>query len=775
MKRVLFFTVPVLFFFCFTAQAQFNNSGAQLRNVDFQYNGENIMITYDIANANPKHTFYVFVNAYSENGNKFDVNSLSGDTYGISGGSGKQIIWHIKNDNVELDEKIYFELSARIVQQPSLGKALAKSAIMPGLGKSEYGKKGRFVVGILGYGCIGSALLMNKMATDNRQNYLNAASPDEADDYHDKMKKQNMLSYALAGTAAVIWTVDIAGIISKHSKQKNLSPEKIRSSSYPLITGRSAEKFINTRAPIRPPMLSIAKTSIKFVDENNNKAIDANEQCRIEFLLNNAGEGTGYGLTLQVKEKNGVRGLSYTGQRHLGDIDKKTQQRIEIPLDASMQLNDGRADFTILIKETNGFDTDPIEISIPTYQFAAPNVVVADYQFSTTTGGIAKASVPINLKMVVQNIGQGTANDIKLQLSIPENVFVTNLSSYDIGTLQAGESKEINFEFFANKRYDENDIPVKGDLSESYGKYAQDKTMRIALDTELQATNKVVVTPDERSRTEIEKVSLVAETDRNIPLSAKKHNKRYALIIGNEDYTTYQSELNDESNVDFARNDAQIFAQYAERTLGVPSENITLITDAISSVMSREIKRLINKAQYGNGDEELIFYYSGHGFPDNKTKEGYIMPVDISGANVTDGIKLSKLYRDLTQYPTARVTVFLDACFSGGGREQGLLAAKAVRIKSKTEQIEKGNIVVFSASSGEQESLFFDEKKHGIFTYCLLKKLQDTKGNITYGELAEYLKQQVAFIASDKMYKEQNPEVNISPDVKKIWRKWKMN
>nr|NQU90583.1 WG repeat-containing protein [Bacteroidota bacterium] len=146
----------------------------------------------------------------------------------------------------------------------------------------------------------------------------------------------------------------------------------------------------------------------------------------------------------------------------------------------------------------------------------------------------------------------------------------------------------------------------------------------------------------------------LSDVDVDIPKSTIVKDKTYCLIIGNEDYTKYQPNLNTESNVDFAINDARIFSEYCNKTLGVPKENITLLEDAISSQMKREIMRLANKTKYSKGDVELIFYYSGHGFPDNETKEGFIMPVDIAGANVSDGIKLSKLYQDLTEYPSKK-------------------------------------------------------------------------------------------------------------------------
>lgn len=253
-----------------------------------------------------------------------------------------------------------------------------------------------------------------------------------------------------------------------------------------------------------------------------------------------------------------------------------------------------------------------------------------------------------------------------------------------------------------------------------------------------------------------------ADVDTNIPENHLKSENRFALIIGNEDYTKYQSGLSSEANVLFARNDAKVFADYAEKTFGIPKDNIKVLYDAIGSVMRREIERIIKMAQMTNG--EIIFYYAGHGFPDEESKESYIMPVDITGTNVRDGIRLGSLYEQFSSEEISRATVFLDACFSGGGRDQGLLAARGVRIKPKEINI-TGNLVVFAATSQDQISLPYREQQHGIFTYFLLKKLQDSKGNLTYQELADYINSQVNLYSIKINYKEQSPSFIVSPQL----------
>ena len=263
-----------------------------------------------------------------------------------------------------------------------------------------------------------------------------------------------------------------------------------------------------------------------------------------------------------------------------------------------------------------------------------------------------------------------------------------------------------------------------------------------------------------------------SDVDNNIPETAKLNENRFALIIGNEDYSSQQTDLTTEANVPFARDDASAFNEYAIKVLGIPQENITFMLDATSGKMKQALDKMNKLAKNSMGNAELFFYYAGHGLPDEVSKEPYLIPVDISGNNVADGIKLEYVYEKLTEYPSKNVTVFLDACFSGGARNQGLIAARGVKVKPK-ENLVKGKLVVFTASTGEQSSLSYKDKSHGLFTYFLLLKLKESQGDVTYKELSDYLSLKVGLKSVMLNNKEQNPQVNVSPEIQNQWQNWK--
>jgi hypothetical protein len=267
----------------------------------------------------------------------------------------------------------------------------------------------------------------------------------------------------------------------------------------------------------------------------------------------------------------------------------------------------------------------------------------------------------------------------------------------------------------------------------------------------------------------------LSDVDTNIPSGSVPDNAhRYALIIGNEDYSTHSKDLNAEANVLFARNDASAFNEYAQKVLGIPVRNITMSLDATSAEMREGLMKLNLIAKNTEGNAEFFVFYAGHGLPDEETKEPYLIPVDVSGKFIKLGIPLSEFYQSLSEFPTKKTTVFLDACFSGGARSQGLVASRGIRVTPKSGLL-KGNVVVFSASSGEESALPYMNKQHGLFTYYLLQKLQESRGNLNYKDLSDFMTQKIPLESVIINSKEQHPTTNVSADVTDLWSEWTLN
>jgi len=522
--------------------------------------------------------------------------------------------------------------------------------------------------------------------------------------------------------------------------------------------------------PKAPPIVIVS--GIEFVD-NGNKILDADEKSQINFIITNKGKGMAYNLIAQIQDKNSSPGIMFSRELEIGNVAAGQELKFSVPISSSMELKTAKTEFEIIIKESNGFDADPFQISLMTQAFKTPKLTVSDYKYTSNEDGKIKLGQPVTLNIVIQNIGQGEAKDINVSFENPENVFPTNEVSFKINSLHPNESKSINYEFFTNKRYVGNDIAIKVSLTESFNKFGEVKGLVVSLEKHVTKTQKINIDSEYDKQVQIEKASLTSDVDKNIPYTAVVDENKFALIIGNEDYKSFQQGISTEMNVEFANNDATVFKEYCLKTIGVPENNITFILNGTAGKISQAINKINGIIAATNGKAKIIVYYAGHGLPDEKTKEPYLIPVDVSGNDISSAIKLSFLYSKLTEFPSKQITIFLDACFSGGGRDDGLISARGVKVVPKSDLI-KGNIVVFTACSGDESSLPWKDKYHGMFTYFLLKKLQETNGDILYSELSTSLKDKIGLESVRVNNKKQNPQVLLGTETTEVWGKFKL-
>ena len=251
--------------------------------------------------------------------------------------------------------------------------------------------------------------------------------------------------------------------------------------------------------------------------------------------------------------------------------------------------------------------------------------------------------------------------------------------------------------------------------------------------------------------------------DVNLPKATEPRDNTFAVIIGNEDYKYVAA-------VPFAARDAAIFAKYCSVTLGLPDDNIRLYTNATYGDILDAIDDIKTISEVYNGDIRVIFYYAGHGVPDEATRNAYLLPVDARSQQLKTCYPIEKLYAELGSLKAHSVTLLLDACFSGSQRGDGMLmSARGVALKPRTDE-PKGNMVAISAATGEETAYPYAEKRHGMFTYYLLSKLQESGGDVTLGELCDYITTKVSQQSVKVNRKQQTPTVMPSPEIETSWR-----
>ena len=514
-----------------------------------------------------------------------------------------------------------------------------------------------------------------------------------------------------------------------------------------------------------PAVLNIVPNTLQFVDEDNNNVIDANERCKIRFQISNTGRGDGRGCVVRIASSGDMQGISISDVP-LPIVPAGGKQWVEIPITANAYTQTGEIALNIVVNEPNGFGTENITSTIGTHKLKTPYVNVVSYKVHGSASGTLERRSTFRLQVIVQNTDQGVAENVKVGIAFPENLMRTggDLNNVSIASLRAGESRTFEYELIANQEAAEQ-MNVQIALSEKHGKYAENANIPLQFGQYIGGSIAMNVQRQDHE-VKIKRASLVSAVDENIPETNAKNNNTFALIIANENYQSVAS-------VPYALNDGKIFREYCIKTLGIPEKQIKYISNATGNQIKAQINWLQTLAEVFT-DPHIIFYYAGHGIPDESSRTAYLLPVDGIGTDVSTGYKLDDLYAVLGKMPAENVTVFMDACFSGSKREEGMLAsARGVAIKAKSG-MPQGNMVVFSAAQGDETAYPNNEEKHGMFTYFLLKKLQETKGDVTLQELGEYIKTNVSQQSILLNGKSQTPCVTPSAILGEEWKIWSL-
>ncbi len=566
-----------------------------------------------------------------------------------------------------------------------------------------------------------------------------------------------------AGTANGVFVSSNNG--SSWREFKNNSPTQVRTlatSSTNLFAGDMQGNLWScaieeiSPAPSLPPSLA---AQVSFTEPSGNGMLDAEEQGKIIIRVTNSGKGDAYGLEASVEPSNSSPNtaalllserLSLKTTTEIGDIRSGQSKTVEIPIAASHDVPSGKVSLVLKFSEANGFEPSPTKIELTTKAFAPPKLIVADVGVEDANGGsIIQPGKVVTVTARIQNTGIGDATDVKASIRKGENVFFAEDSKTDfyISNLGSGEYKDIKFSVYTNNRA--TDVPVFLDLTEHYGSYgASNIKLPLAFNKPMARLNEIVVQPKEQAAASIEVAKgLSIDVDTNIPQVSSEHNPNaVALILSISDY-----QVSGIPSVKYAKNDAEVLRQYLVKALGFKPENILPANSDEQLTYGRiqtYIKSILPSYLKPDGSSDLFIYYTGHGAPSTTNHEAYLVPWDGDPNYVNDNnsYSIKKFYLDVELLNARHKTIVIDACFSGQAGNGATLIQNAspALLRVNNPLVADANTVIFQSSSANQVSNWYDEKRHGMFTYFFLKGLQgaadaNNDGKITADELIKFI------------------------------------
>jgi len=526
----------------------------------------------------------------------------------------------------------------------------------------------------------------------------------------------------------------------------------------------AAAPVIATTEFVVPPNLTM---KVVFVEPNGNGFLDAEEKGKIKVSIFNSGQGSAMGVFVKLKSEKENINLSFESSKIIGEVPVGQTETAVFYVNASKSVSRLENRFTISATESYGFPPDPTQISFETFPFIPPQLALVDFGVSTPNdGNEIRPQTTTEVQARVQNRGQGPAEDVKFLINLPKGIYFTpdSRQDYSFSSLKPGEFKDLEFSFNTAKT-------VGKRINVSIGFTEESTTGKFPLKLDVakpqQTIQQLVISGQELSKTEFENVATVSvDVEKNIPKTGRKGKHDLAVVFGIEDYKNVPG-------VSFAKRDAIWMKKYFESVLGIPKNRIYAKMD--SDVGQAEFNKVFGKdgwidKRIKSGKSNVFVYYAGHGAPDKKT--AYLIPYDGDPNYASQtGYEMDKLYEQLGSFDAKSTTVFLDACFSGANRDNEMLLADARPVFMEVDASATRNVTVFSASSGSEISSAWPEKKHGLFSYFLMKGMRgDADANndkqITVGELGAYIKENVSDMAG-MLDREQTPGLQ-TLDEKKV-------
>ena len=235
-----------------------------------------------------------------------------------------------------------------------------------------------------------------------------------------------------------------------------------------------------------------------------------------------------------------------------------------------------------------------------------------------------------------------------------------------------------------------------------------------------------------------------------------------AVIIGNKAYQDDRV-----PDVDYAHNDADAFYKFVVGPLGFSPDNVVDLRDATKARMESafgakgNVRGQLWRWAEADGSSDIVVFYSGHGVPGISDGRGYLLPVDANPDTAEiNGYPIDVLYENLGKVPSKSVTVFLDACFSGGSSGGKLIeGASPVYVEADVSGV--AGLTVLTAASGKQLASWDAKARHGMFTEHLLDALYgaadaDDDGGVSAAEAKLYLDRHMTRAARRTYGREQN-------------------
>ena len=338
------------------------------------------------------------------------------------------------------------------------------------------------------------------------------------------------------------------------------------------------------------------------------------------------------------------------------------------------------------------------------------------------------------IEIEVKNEGMGEAKDVTITAEGKAELAALFPSEVQIGSLQPGEIKRTSI----TQRVTASQEHLHGELT-----------------LNLRTTSPVVSVPPPKIfnfgvKPRVIDAALIPDVD-NMPNSLAAFDQPKAVIISIGVGTFLEGEV---PAVKYARHDAEVMAEYLRIIGGVPGERIRILLDRQALV--RDLEDTFERWLRKKVDRETVVYvfFAGRALVEGGTGAISLVPYDGTLTGAKQLYSLVRLQEVLYRLPIRRAILMFDVSMDPSPGT-ALVDIPSPAWESSVSEARKDVEMWMVGNRDLQEAHAYDEGKHGLFTYHLLRGLQgaadvDRDGTVIAGELCTYARGQAARVAREQ-------------------------
>lgn len=212
----------------------------------------------------------------------------------------------------------------------------------------------------------------------------------------------------------------------------------------------------------------------------------------------------------------------------------------------------------------------------------------------------------------------------------------------------------------------------------------------------------------------------------------------YVFAVGIDDYA-------DVPDVPFADRSAKQFSEVAQKLFGAPKQNVVVLTnaEATSGRLRGRLRTILNRL---GPQDQLLFYYAGHGVPGKNGRNAYLLAQDGGpGSYEEPDLQLEQLYAEIAKSRVGKAKLFIDACFSGRVGKDAIVfeGIAPITVSPKQSFPDSNRLAVLTAGRGDQFSNQSKERGHRLFSYHLMRGLLEGGSKLEMAQLHNQLRDRV--------------------------------